>query len=220
METERKIGHDLCLQGLKDRGYRPETILDIGAAQGDWTVEAMRSFPEAQYFLIEALRERRPQLEQLRTQLRNVDFEICGVADQPGELSFGVTPDLYASSFAYPGADNRVVPVRTLDDLYAARRFRQPSFLKLDVQGFELKVLDGARSVLPQADLVLLELQFYRFSEPMQLMHESIAYMLKRDFRPYEIVDVLRRPFDNAMGQCDILFCRQDHWLVGSNRWA
>jgi FkbM family methyltransferase len=220
MDSERKIGHDLCLRGLQKRGYRPRVIVDIGAAQGDWTLDAMQSFPDASYFLIEALEERRVQLAELHRRNPNVDFEICGVADKPGELTFGVTPDLYASSFAYPGNNNRTLRVRTVDELFAAGRFSQPAFMKLDVQGFELKVLDGAKSVLPRTDLVLLELEFYRFSESMPLLHESIEYMLQWNFRPYEIVDVLRRPFDGAMGQCDILFCRQDHWLTSSNRWS
>src|SRR4051794_13794033 len=96
------IGHEFCLQGLAERDYRPETILDIGAAVGGWTRGALCHFPSAKYFLIEALEERRPDLEQLRGSFSNVDFEICGVADVPGTLSLGVTPGLYDSSFAYP----------------------------------------------------------------------------------------------------------------------
>lgn len=219
MPVDTSIGHDICLQGLKKRGYHPETILDIGAAEGSWTLSAIRSFPTARYFLIEALEERRPELEELRRDYRNVTFAICGVGKEPGDLLFGITPELYGSSFAYEGAENRMVQVKTLDDLFASGCFQQPSFLKLDVQGFELQVLEGARTVLPGADLVLLELPFYRFSKPMSLMHEAIQYMVDRRFRPYEVVEVMRRPYDGAMGQCDLLFCREDHPLMASNRW-
>ena len=41
----------------------------------------------------------------------------------------------------------------------------------------------------------------------------------ERGFQPYEIVDVLRRPYDGAMGQCDVLFCRRGHWLSAQQRW-
>jgi hypothetical protein len=43
--------------------------------------------------------------------------------------------------------------------------------------------------------------------------------MRDQGFRPYEVVDVLRRPYDGAMGQCDLLFVRENHWLVSSNLW-
>lgn len=54
----------------------------------------------------------------------------------------------------------------------------------------------------------------------MILLHESIAWMNEQNFQPYEIVNVLRRSLDNAMGQCDILFIRKDHWLLKSQNWS
>ncbi len=95
----------------------------------------------------------------------------------------------------------------------------QPQFMKLDVQGYELRVLEGAKNVMEGCELILLELQFFRFSPAMKLMHESIAWMVERGYRPYEIVDTMRRPFDMAMGQCDILFVREENPLVASNQW-
>ena len=46
------------------------------------------------------------------------------------------------------------------------------------------------------------------------------AWMVEQGFIPYEIVDILRRPLDGAMGQCDILFGRVGHPLLADNRWA
>ncbi|WP_442936438.1 FkbM family methyltransferase [Nostoc sp.] len=97
---------------------------------------------------------------------------------------------------------------------------KQPHFIKIDVQGYELNVLSGAKKVLKSSDLILLELQFFRFSSEMILLHESIAWMNEQNFQPYEIVNVLRRSLDNAMGQCDILFIRKDHWLLKSQNWS
>ena len=218
--TDQSIGHELCLEGLRGRGYSPAMILDIGAAQGAWTIMALRYFPDARFFLIEALEERRQDLERLKHWQKRADFEICGVGDHHAQLELGITAALDASSFAYSGAASRVVEVFTLDELFAMGRFPQPQFLKLDVQGFELRVLEGAKSVLPGADLVLLEMQFHRFAPAMPLFHESIEFMVGHGFRPYELVDVLRRPYDRAMGQCDMLFCRNDHPLLSSVRWA
>ena len=73
--------------------------------------------------------------------------------------------------------------------------------------------------MLAGSSLVLLELNFFRFYAGMPLVHEAIDYMVARGFRPYEIVDVLRRPLDGAMGQCDMLFCREGHALLADSAW-
>ena len=216
-------GHDFgmypTLKGIASRGYKPACVLDIGAALGEWSRMAMQFWPEARYFLVEPLLERQPALDELCRTHSNVDYILAGAADAPGRRSIGVMENLYASSFAYPGKDNRPADVVTIDDLFREGRFPQPQFMKLDVQGYELKVLQGAVTAMPGCDLILLELQFFRFTPEMPLLHEAVDWMAARDFYPYEFVDFLRRPYDGAMGQCDLLFARKDHWLLRSNRW-
>ena len=73
--------------------------------------------------------------------------------------------------------------------------------------------------MLAGSTLVLLELNFFRFYAGMPLLHEVVDYMVQRAFRPYEIVDVLRRPLYGAMGQCDMLFCREGHALPAHSAW-
>ena len=214
-----KIGMDVCLEGLAERGFYPRCVLDVGAAHGGWTRLAMLSWPKAKYFLVEPLAERVPELTALREEFPNVDFINAGAGDEPGELSIGVSADLYVSSFVYSGETSRKVPVVMLDGLLREGRLEQPQLMKLDVQGYELKVLEGAREVVENCGLILLETTFFPFAPEMPLVHETVSWMAERGFRPYEIADVLRRPRDGAMAQCDILFAREGHELLSSNDW-
>lgn len=214
-----QFGMYSCLTGLAARGFKPECVLDIGAALGEWTCMSLRFWPEARYFLFEPLEERKPALDRLRQEYPNVDYILAGASDAPGHLSIGLSANLYESSFAYPGNQNRLVDVVTVDTLFREGRFPQPQFMKLDVQGYELKVLKGATESMRSCDLILLELQFFRFAPEMLLVHEAVAWMAARGFFPYEFVDFLRRPHDGAMGQCDLLFVRGQHPLVSSNAW-
>ena len=214
------IGMELCLKGLAKRGFHPEYIVDVGAARGDWTKVALLSWPHAKYFLFEPLEERRADLTTLNQKHANVTFTIAAAGPESGELSIGVTRDLYGSSFMYDGESSRKVPVLTIDDLLKEGRLVQPDFMKLDVQGYELKVLEGSTRAMENCELILLELPFFRFSPSMKLLHETIEWMADRGWRPYEIVDTLRRPFDGAMGQCDMLFAREGTWLLDSDTWG
>ncbi len=216
------MGMDAALGGLQARGYTPDVVYDIGAADGSWTRQAMRYWPDAHYVCFEPLEERKEELRNLQRSASHSDqivLQHCGVGDTDGELSMGVTDFLWDSSFAYSGSSSRMVPVHRLDTLIE-EGMALPSFIKIDVQGFEKRVLDGGAKAMEHADLILMECAFFPFCHDMRTLDVSIAYMSERGFIPYEFVDYLRRPLDGAMGQCDILFVRRDHWLVSTHRWA
>ena len=217
--ADREIGMEPCLKGLASRNFHPSLVLDIGAATGEWTRLALRHWPTARYFLMEPLEERRTRLAALSREHSNVRFTLSGAGARSGELPIGIVPnDLDGSSFLYSDVP-RLVSVRAIDDLLISGEVEQPQFIKIDVQGYERNVLEGAEQAMLHCPLILLEVQFFRYEPSMWLVHESIAWMTDRGFRPYEIVDVLRRPYDGAMGQCDILFVRKGHWLLSKNLW-
>ena len=214
------IGMAAMLNGLKQRGYVPKVVYDIGAAEGSWTRHAMQYWPDSTYVCFEPLIERRKDLDALKASRPDqILVEACGVGDTDGELSIGVTDFLYDSSFAYSGTSSRIVPVRRLDSLIATG-IPLPSFIKIDVQGFEKRVLDGGVEAIRYADLILMECTFFPFCEDMRTLDVTIAYMSMNNFVPYEFVDFLRRPIDGAMGQCDILFIRKEHQLISNKQWA
>lgn len=205
-----------CLSGLASRGYHPQCVFDIGAAEGSWTLLARRFWPSARYHLIEPLEEWRAAL----SRIPGVSYSITGVSDRVGAAVLGVSRSApHISSFAYGAEEAREVRVTTLDALVERGDAPAPDFLKIDVQGYERKVLAGAHRVLSACDAVLLETQFFRFAPDMMLVHEATALMAGLGFCVYEIMDPLRRPLDGAMGQCDILFVRENHPLRSDSRW-
>jgi len=215
------FGMRAALEGLRARGYRPPVVYDIGAADGKWTTLALEIWSDATVVCFEPLSERLPALRVLQDgHPGKVVLQPFGVGDVDADLAMGVTDSLYDSSFAYDGSSARKLPVRRLDSLVAWAGLPLPSFVKIDVQGFERRVLDGAGRVLPSADLVLMECQFIPFCPEMRTLDATVADMAQRGFIPYEFVDFLRRPLDGAMGQCDILFARRGHALLADTRWG
>jgi FkbM family methyltransferase len=214
------IGIAATLNGLRQRGYAPKVVYDIGAADGAWTRQALEYWPKSTYICFEPLQERKNELDALKISLpEQIIIEACGLGDADGELSIGVTDFLYDSSFAYAGTSSRTVPVRRLDSLIKTGT-PLPSFIKIDVQGFEKRVLDGGQEAIRNADLILMECTFFPFCDDMRTLDLTIAYMSTNNFIPYEFVDYLRRPLDGAMGQCDILFIRRDHQLISNKQWG
>src|SRR4029077_16524171 len=82
--------------------------------------------------------------------------------------------------------------------------------LKIDAQGYELSILDGADRILPRVQFVLLEIALIEVNEGCPILHEVLSYMQDRGFVAFDILELHRRPLDRALCQVDIFFCRWD----------
>ena len=94
--------------------------------------------------------------------------------------------------------------LRTLDSLLAGE---PADLLKIDVQGYELQILEGAARSLTTAKAVILETSLIEINEGCPLLHEVVAYMHERGFVVFDMLETHRRRADAALLQIDFLFC-------------
>lgn len=81
----------------------------------------------------------------------------CAVGDCVGEVALALAGTIGESRIAAPGdgdVPSVTVPVTTIDEFCAAHDLT-PSFIKVDVEGFELAVLRGARETIRRAGSAL-----------------------------------------------------------------
>lgn len=191
-----------------ERGVRPATVIDIGAAQGTWSTSAAGIFSEANFVLIEPLYERKDDL--LHLQARESRFHVVNAAAGPvcGELNLYVTRDLDGTGIADNGtnATLRTVPMTTIDCEIERLRLPGPFLLKLDTHGYEVPILRGAEKILQESSLVVIECYGFRIAPQSLYFWEMCELMLNYGFRLIDIVDVLRRPKDSAFWQLDAFF--------------
>jgi methyltransferase FkbM-like protein len=131
-------------------------------------------------------------------------------------MTINVHPDLVGSSLLYEadgaGVDgiSREVPLKAIDDLCTEVKFGGPYLLKVDVQGAELLVLDGARRTLQDTELVILEVSLLHLYRDGPQLHDVVGYMRERGFLVYDIVGGHNRPLDGALAQVDLVFVREN----------
>lgn len=149
------------------RTHRPGTILDIGAHDGLLTIPLAR-LPGAQVIAFEPLPTAHARLAAACAGLPNVTLRQQALGAAPGRLTLSVPvldgqpAEQWASlaktydGFASVGAERHEVAVIALDSL----RLDDVAHVKLDAEGFEQEVLDGARATLRRCRPVLsLELE-------------------------------------------------------------
>jgi FkbM family methyltransferase len=200
------------LANVVANGFRPETVIDIGIGPG--TPDLYDAFPNSRYLLIEPLAERKPVLEALTKRL-DAEYILACAGDKAGTTSIYVNIANLDDSSTYPDLASstiieRKVQVVTIDETCSSGNFSPPFLLKIDTQGAELKVLAGARKILRQTELVILETQFFKFFGDNPEFFDIVYYMKQSGFVAYDCFGLSYRPFDAAMAAIDLLFVREN----------
>jgi len=98
--------------------------------------------------------------------------------------------------------------MRRLNSVYpeevALLAFNRP-FLKIDTQGYDLKVIEGARDVLDHFVLVQMEVPLIHIYETTTTLQESMELMMSLGFEPSWVSPVAYDDVGRAI-ELDILF--------------
>ena len=196
---------------IPTHGLPVRSVIDIGASDGRWSVDAMRTFPNAAFLALEPLQERAAALAQLKAARPNFDYAICAAGDQDGvDVPLTIPGALDSSLIGGAGGATRPVPLRTLDSLASEKQLQPPFLLKFDTHGFEMPILQGARATLAQTSVIIMEVYTFDMTATTRLFPEMCAHLQTLGFRCYDIADPLLRDHDRALWQMDLFFCRSD----------
>jgi FkbM family methyltransferase len=214
-DEQRSLGIASLSAGLsllRENGFAPDLIVDVGAHHGDWTAEARRVFPSARYFLVDADPANAPVLERACGALPNCRFAITLLGPESREnvrfYQMGTGSSVLSERTAY-GRKELTLPMTTLDRLLDGGPGRSV-LLKLDVHGYELEVLRGATQVLATTQAVIMECSLIQYNEGAPLFAEVVAFMKDRGFVVYDFCGQLRREGDGVLFQTDVVFARED----------
>lgn len=206
---------------LKSLGFNPAYCIDIGAASGTHVI--YQAFPDAFHIAFEPLSEFH---EELKKSLKSYKHEIhqCALMGQPGEKTLLRHPDRYGSSLMHNNRKNYKnlipVPVETLDRVVGKDRISGEVLIKIDCQGADLFILRGGRQTLSKASVVIVEASLFRFwGNHHPDFFEIIRFMNNHGFVLYDLLDGIYRPYDNALGQLDLAFVKEDGPFRKTHQW-
>lgn len=206
------------LINLKKIGYEPQLVLDIGAYEGYWTKDFLSIFPTANILMLEAQEKKRNKLKGITNQFHNTKFYIALLSDEDGKQLIFQENETASHVSSEVMSNVKSISSRTIDSIIIETRSGFPDFIKLDVQGHELQVLNGSEKALENCTFCLIEVTLIKLShEPYVL--DIMKYMDMKGFQLYDISQFMRRPFDNALYQCDFLFVKKDSSFISQKRW-
>jgi len=195
---------------LKNVGVEFKTVIDVGVAFGTPGLYDGLKRGGTKFYLVEPVPGCAPILQKYERELGATTFNVAAGAED-GTISFNVHADVSGSSTfdQWEGAEmdgeTVTVPLRRLDTLIPGPLAR-PVLLKVDTQGSELLVIDGAAGLLDQIDAIILECSFHQFRKNAPEFNEIVVRMNQLGFACYETLEGHYRSLDNAMAQVDLVF--------------
>lgn len=191
------LAHDLTMSYGLDR-FR--CIFDVGANVGQTALKFSTIFPSADLLCFEPVGSTFEMLKHNVSHLPHVRTFPYALGASEGTVEMNISPDSKTSSLRTrrPEDHSDMVQVRTLDRFCADSGVTHIHLLKIDVEGFELEVLEGASGMLnaQSIDMVLLE------ASPGMESHYFVTYaqlMTKMTHHGYELYGVYeQQPFWNG----------------------
>lgn len=205
----------LVLQGISAR-----TVIDVGANVGQFAVASSRFLNPETIHSFEPEPETHARLAKHLSRVPGAKAINKALGDAPGQLPLHRNSHRHSSSLlrladahrnAFPFAEEQgevSVEVSTLDHEFAGMALAAPVLLKLDVQGYEEKVLGGATETLKRVDWLIMEVSFRPLYEGETVFMDLLPKMAERGFRFVRPVGWLEAPDNGEILQMDALFER------------
>lgn len=199
------------MRALKNLGFNPKSILDIGAYHGSWSEVMWHIWPDSKFHLIEADEDCIPHLK-----ATGFDYNIALLSDKVEEVPFykcqtgsGEGNSMFKENSIYPFTETKKQSYRLKD---MAIPFCE--FIKVDAQGAELRIINGGVELFKAAHVIQLECQIQSYNEGAPHAIGVINYMDKLGFRIYDISEYHYNRY-NMLLQADFVFVRKDSSLFG-----
>ncbi len=175
-------------------------IFDVGAHYGQTALRYADAFPSATIYSFEPDGQSYSRLCRLASACLRIKSTNAAVGETNGEATFFVNKFSQTSSLLKTSEVAReylihrdqmdlqattTVPVLTLDRFCAERGITRIDLLKIDTQGYELKVLEGARKLITSSavPLIYLEVCFVPYYEDQPLFQDVYEYLYDHDYR-------------------------------------
>ena len=163
-----------------------DTFLDVGANVGHYSLLAS-GIKNCQTIAIEPVPDTFKKLNG-QVELNNLGNRILtlnmGVGDRPSELYFSTDKNTMNRIVESSYEHSVQVPVDTLDTICNERR---PSILKIDVEGYEKFVLEGAGATLTNEKLKVVVIEINFSNSFYGIENEEVSQILiNHGFKPYE----------------------------------
>jgi len=163
--------------------YNINTIIDVGANVGQFALRMQEIVPHAKIYSFEPIKECYNSLVK-NSQNKNIIPFNFGLGDKEGTCEINVNDfspsssmlemeNLHKINFEFTkNSKPETVLIKRLDDIAGNLEIKKNLFIKMDVQGYEDKVISGGLKTVQNAAVLLIEVAFKSLYKGQPLFNE------------------------------------------------
>ena len=196
----QKSGELNVLSYVKDR-FRNEkkiVVFDVGANVGNYSIAVARTLGEkATIHCFEPSAKTYVLLAKNTAGLNNITLNNFGIGEVASSRLLYTDREgsglasVYQRELGYMGVTMDVseeIKVSTLDEYCTVKNIDRLHFLKLDIEGHELSALKGARKLISEKKIDLIQFEFGGTSMDSRTYFHDFYTLLKNDYKIYRIL--------------------------------
>jgi FkbM family methyltransferase len=204
---------------LLNSGIR--TVFDVGANTGQFARAIHEVLPEAYIYSFEPLPDCFTELHRTMGGVKTFRAVNTALAERDGETEFyrsawspssSLLPmaQLHKQNFPFTAGESReTVKIRRLDDCARELMIENEILVKLDVQGAEDKVIEGGKSLLQRAKVLIVETSMDSLYKGQPLFADIFKLLEGLGFRYKGALSQAFSPLDGSVLYADSIFIRE-----------
>jgi FkbM family methyltransferase len=189
-------------------------VFDVGANTGQTIDKLSSCLPSSHIHAFEPTKSVFNELKAKWQNRSNVHLNNVAVGSKIGRRRFFENSHSVMNSFLPLGADGwgdiismPEIELTTIDRYCAERGIAKIDLLKSDTQGFEMEVINGAKSMIRNTHLVYMEMNFARLYEKMATFDELYRAMTDNNFGLVALYEFNYK--NDRLGWVDALFINE-----------
>jgi FkbM family methyltransferase len=202
-------GESRVLRIMSD--FDMNVIFDVGANTGEWSRLAATLAPSARIHAFEILPQTAAKFRDNLAGVGNVRLNVIGLSDRSGEDTLhavegqsyiaSCVPD-FTEGFHKQSVSSITVQTTTTDAYCEEHGIETIDFLKVDVEGYEHKVLKGCEALLQRGGIRVIQFEYGYVNIATRFLLQDFYAMLEArgfalgkifpdhvEFRPYQYRD-------------------------------
>ena len=222
-QIKRYPDYDLARRLLITSNYKIDTLLDIGANAGQYASNMRELGYVKKIISFEPLASAFGQLKRKSKHDNNWILNNYALGDEDGKTIINVSGNSVSSSILnilpmhvqsapdskYLAKDD--IQIKKLDSIFDLFYNEGDSvMMKIDTQGYEKNVLDGANESLKKIKIIQLEMSVVPLYENEMLINDMINYLDNLGFQLFSLENGFSNATTGQLLQVDGIFVRKD----------
>ncbi len=198
-----------------------DTIIDVGSNEGQFINSIRNILPNKRIIAFEPIKAVYDRLL-VNTKGLNIVVHNCGLSDVAGSAEINISKNFVSSSIlqmeelhqkTYPDSqyvNKETIQLKRLDDVVNLKENYGHILLKIDVQGYENKVIAGGTNVIKAVDIVIIEFSFQPIYEGQWLFGDTYHYFIGNGFKFIGFADQVADPVIGIPIYGDAIFIKEN----------